>query len=340
MKPSVRPSTPADAPRIAALLSAAFSFGPDSPAVEPRRMHWKYWQEHDGWPGSRSYVLARGDDVLAHGAIVPGTCAFGASRIRVIHVIDWAARPGVPGAGMAIMRHISSLTDVLVAIGGSEQTLSILPRIDFRPHSVATHYARALRPRHGLLAATGLGRRALPRLIAKGAQASATARFRIGRGWTSRMVPRTEVRKSPLPLPKPTADLAVLERRPEFFEYVLDCPAARMSLHAVERNGEVRGYFLLSVADGQARLADCWMDSVDAADWRALIELAVLETRRHGDVGSLVALASDPLLSRSLVDCGFVSSRGDAVQLMGSGSEPIVHAPLRLQMLDNDFAWL
>ena len=340
MKPSVRPSTPDDAPQIAALLSAVFSFGLDSPAVDPRSMHWKYWQEHDGWPGSRSYVLARGNQILAHAGIVAETCAFGASRFGVVHLIDWAARPGVPGAGMAVMRHVSSLTDVLVAIGGSEQTLSILPAIGFRPHGVATHYVRALHPVRGLLAATGVGRRALPRLVSKGLQASATSRFRIGRWWTSRMVPRAEVRKAALPLPRPTADLAVLERGPGLFEYALDCPAVRMSLHAVERDGKVRGYFLLAVANGCARLADCWMDSVDAADWRALIELAALETRRHDDVGSLVALASDPLLSRSLADCGFVPGRVDPVQLKPSGRRPILHARLRVQMLDNDFAWL
>lgn len=340
MKPSVRPSTPDDGPQIAALLSGVFSFGLDSPSVDPHRMHWKYWQEHDGWPGSRSYVLARGNQILAHAGIVAGTCAFGDSRFGVIHLIDWAARPGVPGAGMAIMRHIASLTDVLVAIGGSEQTLSILPAIGFRPHGMATHYARALRPKRGLLAATGLGRRALPRLVSRGLQASATSRFRVGGGWTSRMVPRAEVRKASLPLPVPTADLAVLERRPGLFEYALDCPAVRMSLHAVERNGKVRGYFLLALDNGRARMADCWMDSDDAADWRTLIELAALESRRHPDIGSLVALASDPLLCRYLADCGFVPGRVDAVQLMPSGQAPILHARLRVQLLDNDFAWL
>ncbi len=340
MKPSVRASTPDDAPQIAALLSTVFSFGLDAPAVDPHRMHWKYWQEHDGWPGSRSYVLARGHDVLAHGAIVPGTCAFGASRFGVIHLIDWAARPGVPGAGLTIMRYVAALTDTLVAIGGSEQTLSMLPAIGFRPHSVATHYVRALRPVRGMLAATGLGRRTLPRLVAKGLPATATSRFRIRRGWTSRMVPRAEVRNAGLPLPQPTADLAVLERRPGLFEYALDCPAARMSLHAVERDGKVRGYFLLAVTDGHARLADCWMDSVEAADWRALIELAARETHRHDDVGSLIVLASDPLLSRTLADCGFVPGRVDPVQLMPSRRAPVLHAQLRVQMLDNDFGWL
>ncbi len=340
MKPSVRASTPDDAPQIAALLAAAFSFGLDSPAVDPLRMHWKYWQEHDGWSGSRSYVLARGHEVLAHGAIVPGTCAFGASRFGIIHLIDWAARPGVPGAGMAIMRHVASLTDVLLAIGGSEQTLSILPAIGFRPHGAATHYARAIRPMRGLLAASGVGRRALPGLVSKGLRASATSSFRIGRAWTSRMVPRAEVRKTALPLPRPTADLAVLERRQGLFEYALDCPAVRMSLHAVERHGQVRGYFMLSFADRRARLADCWMDSVDAADWRALVELAALETRSHDDVCSLVALASDPLLARSLADCGFVPGRVDPVQLMPSGKGPALQSRLRVQMLDNDYAWL
>lgn len=340
MKPWVRPSTPDDGPRIASLLAEVFSFGPDSAVVDPRLMRWKYWQEHDGWPGSRSYVLTRGDEVVAHGAIVPGTCACGVSRHRVVHLIDWAARPGVPGAGMMIMRYIQSMTDISLAIGGSEETLSILPLIGFKPHGAATHYVRVLRPARAMSAAKDLGRRALPRVVFTGLQASATARFRIGRGWTSRMVPRAEAGVEGLPLPKPAADLAVFERSPRFFEYVLDCPVVRMSLHAVERDGKVRGYFLLAVSNGRARLADCWMDSVDSADWKALIELAAREAGRDDEVGRLIALASDPIMSRSLMDCGFVPGRVDSVQVMTTGKAPGPHAPLRVQMLDNDFAWL
>ncbi len=49
------------------------------------------------------------------------------------HVIDWAARRGQGGAGVALMKHIGQQVDSLLAFGGSDDTLRILPHIGFRP---------------------------------------------------------------------------------------------------------------------------------------------------------------------------------------------------------------
>src|SRR5277367_713063 len=88
---------------------------------------WKYWQERPDWPGPRSYVMTRGSEILAHAALVPGVFATDSQRVRVVHLIDWAARPSATGAGVSLMKHIGRLTDALLAIGGSAQTRKILP---------------------------------------------------------------------------------------------------------------------------------------------------------------------------------------------------------------------
>jgi hypothetical protein len=64
----------------------------------PREQHWKYWQDRPDWPGPRSYVMTRGSEIIAHAALVPGTCATQAHRFRVLHLIDWAAHPTANGA--------------------------------------------------------------------------------------------------------------------------------------------------------------------------------------------------------------------------------------------------
>jgi hypothetical protein len=74
MTRSVRPSTPADAPAIVALLTEAGL----QPSVDPQHLHWKYWQPRADWPGPRSYVLTSDSELIAHGAIIPGTCTWGA----------------------------------------------------------------------------------------------------------------------------------------------------------------------------------------------------------------------------------------------------------------------
>ena len=79
MKPSIRPSTPADAPQLAELLGEVFGSGPHVPMFEPHQLHWKYWQKRDDCPGSRSFLLTQGDEILAHAGLVPGSCAWGRS---------------------------------------------------------------------------------------------------------------------------------------------------------------------------------------------------------------------------------------------------------------------
>src|SRR5438067_415787 len=109
---------------------------------EPEHIEWKYWRERADWPGPRSLVIARGDEILAHAAFIPGACLANgqgsqghsspAQRVRTRHVIDWAARPTATGAGVSLLKHIGQGTDALLAIGGSAQTQELLPHLGFR----------------------------------------------------------------------------------------------------------------------------------------------------------------------------------------------------------------
>jgi hypothetical protein len=134
-----RPLTAADVPSVLGLFAEAGL----SPNVGPQDLQWKYWQPRADWPGPRSFVLADGRGPIAHAALIPAWCAWGVHRIKMIHVIDWAARPGTVGAGVALMKHIGQQAQALLAIGGSAQTLRILPQIGFRPIGLATGYVRS-----------------------------------------------------------------------------------------------------------------------------------------------------------------------------------------------------
>jgi hypothetical protein len=112
-----------------------------------------------------------------------------------------------------------------------------------------------------------------------------------------------------------------------------------MELFALERGGAVRGYFLLGFAPGQARLADCWVQSTDPADWRALLNCAVLQAKRHPRVAELVAWASDPMLSRCMLECGFHARGAQEVRLLAADKANFPSVTVRLQMLDNDAAY-
>ena len=91
-----------------------------------------------------------------------------------------------------------------------------------------------------------------------------------------------------------------------------------MELYSVAKEGVCRGYFLLAHAPGQTRIADFYVDSEGREDWRALVELAVLEAKRNRMAAEVVAMGSDSVTRQTLLDCGFhargnrgLHSRGD-----------------------------
>jgi hypothetical protein len=141
-------------------------------------------------------------------------------------------------------------------------------------------------------------------------------------------------------LPLSTARLSVLERSPALFQYMLSCPIAPFSLYAVERAGQVKGYFLLASAPGQVRIADCWVTSEDPADWRSLLNCIIAEAYKDPQAAELVAWANDPLLAQAMLACGFQRRFEVDVQVLPAPQATLPAAPLRLQLLDNDTAYL
>jgi hypothetical protein len=313
------------------------------PNSEPAQLNWKYWQERPDWPGTRSYVMTRGDEILAHAAVVPGACLLGeglagAQRVRALHIIDWAARPTAVGAGASLMKHLGQSTDVLLAIGGSAETLRLLPHLGFRPAGTAMCYVRPLRPVRILTPSVHPISRLLPR-FARSVLWTLVAPSEGAEGWNVHRIDAGELSRVSSLLPVPMGNMPVLERSEELFRYTLACPIAPMELYAIERGGQALGYFLLSFALRQARLVDCWLSSRDPVDWRALILCAVCQAKQHSDSAELVAWASDTTFSARLHECGFHLRGAHAVQILAPRTPQLTASGLRVQMLDNDAAY-
>jgi hypothetical protein len=330
----LRPSTPADAPAIIKLLSDA---GLDA-TPESRSLQWKYWQDHDERPGPRSYVLTNGSDLLAHAAILQTSCSWGTERLRMAHAIDWAASRRSPGAGVALMKQIGRLTDALFAIGGSAETLQILPLVGFRECGVVTGYVRPLFPLRLQGRPGNVGVKLLPRLVRNTVWAL-TATDQLPDGWQARELGVGELDRIGSVVPKSRDGVAVLERTQGLFSYVLTCPIVPIRLYALEYSGSVRGYFMLAFCKAQTRLVDCWVDSENSSDWRALIGCAVREAKRDAHAVELATWANDRLLATSLIESGF-HPRFTLPIFIRSGSARMPPDPFRVQMLDNDAAYL
>jgi hypothetical protein len=336
MKRSFRPSTPADAPAITELFAQANL----RPNADPQALHWKYWQERADWPGPRSFVLTRGNDLIAHGALILGTFAWAARRETMGHVIDWVARRGEVGAGVALMKHIGQQVGSLLAIGGSADTLRILPYIGFRSAGLATAYVRPLFPLRMLRGMQRSDWRKLAR-VARGVAWKLAAPVARDAQWRARRIEsNADLNKLVSVVPHPSVGATVTERGVEAFRYVLSCPMVAMRLYALEQAGQLRGYFLLASAPGQVRIADCWVESAELTDWQALLLCAVDEASHDPQAAEVVIWASDPLLGGALSLCGFHARGESLVRVRSSRGDPDPPTPLRVQMLDNDAAFI
>jgi hypothetical protein len=281
-------------------------------------------------------VVEAGGELIAHAGIVPGAYLDPGRRVTTLHLIDWAARAG-SGAGVTLLKHLGRMSQALLAIGGGAETLRILPHVGFRPAGVATGYARPLFPLRILRA--GANRKLLPRLTRALWRRRSLPR-RGSAGWQARPLNAEELGQIAALLPRPSHGVSVMERSAGLFRHALACPSAPMQLYAGEQGGRIRGYFLLASVAGQVRIADCWVDSEQAADWRALILCAVAEARRDPQAAEVVMWASEPLLAGVLRSCGFHARFQSPIQLRPGDTDMMPGGTLRVQMLDNDAAFL
>ena len=335
MHSAIRPSTPADAAAITRLLTEA-GLQPNS---RPQDLWWKYWQPRADWPGPRSFVLTRGDELIAHAAIVPGWCDYQGQRMSVIHVVDWAARGGVPGAGAMLMKHMGHQAQALLAIGGSMRTREVLPYLGFRAAGTATGYVRSLGPHRFLRVVRSRNWRLVPRLL-RSALWSAYIPAVGKHGWSAREIQREAAASVAEVLPRPETDGSnVLGRSTGQLQYMLECPILPIRLFGVERGGHLGGYFLLAYAPGQVRIADCWMESGARIDWQAMLICAVEQARLDPSSAEVAVIASDPAFSAALTSCGFHPRFGLPVQLRLPNGGAVPASPLGVRMLDNDAAY-
>jgi len=332
---SARATTPADGPEIVALMADAGL----QPNVKPQEMHWKYWQQHEGWPGPRSYVVSDGRTILAHAAVVPLSCEREGHRLKAGHLIDWAARAGQPGTGIMLMKHVAALTDALIGVGGSDASLKLLPHVGFRQCGLATGYVRALRPLRLLNDTSRPSWRLLPRMAR-----SAIWRFAAPRPdrhpWQVRRVVADQLHAFAPAFTKSRGAVTAFERSESELRYILGCPIVPMELFVLEQAGRPRGYFILAFVSCQARLVDCSVDSDAPADWRILIQCAVHQAMQRRAMAELATWGGDPVLCACLEECGFHPRFTAPIFVRSRKAIDLAAAALRVHMLDSDAAYL
>lgn len=331
MKPAFRASTAADQPAIALFLQQTFASATQEPYLQPKHMNWKYWQPRPDWPGSRSFLLDRGE-TLAHGAAWPLRILTPDSAISAFHLIDWAADPKAVGAGVSIMKRMADMAEVICVFGGSDAAKRMRTAMGFRPRNEAQIWVKPLRPwRQTLTHQTHNWKTAA----------------RLARNWQwSRKAPRSDARwtaqpmgSEPVPFPQARNGQFVFEQTPAQIGYLLACPTARFQYFTVMHSGLPVGYFCLAFVPAQARLAEAWLASDTPESWNQLVSLAHTHALADSSANELVAQTSSAAMQLSLRHAGFRLHHSDHVLVYDPKGRIPEPASLDLQMIHGDMAF-
>jgi hypothetical protein len=329
MPPAVRSATPEDQDAIAEMLARAFEAPASSAFLDPALMRWKYVEAREDWREPRSYVIARDGRVVAHAGLWPITVTRAGQVLRGVHMIDWAAERDQPGAGMAVLQHLTRMFDFVWAIGGSESTRQVLPAFGFRIAGQVWTAARPLRPYMQMLSHQSRNWKLAPRL-ARNWYWSVTPRVRVRAGCAAAPVTLTS-------LPEEAAGFG--DRPRAFFEYVLRCPGAGMRLYGLTSSAGPEGHMLMSLVQRQARIAGVWLRRPSAGNWRAAYVLAQTLAAVSGDADEIVTAGYSPLTAEAAARVGF-RHRTHAPLFLFDKQGRLDPAEIEFRMADNDFMFL
>lgn len=327
----------AEQPDLIQFLVKSYHADSSVPSFRPDVMHWKYFADHPQWSGPRALAIKQDGQIVAYGGVWPIPLATTNLEIRGIHLNDWAASRSAVGAGVFLLRKAAALADVHFAVGGSDDTRTILPKLGYKIYGELRQYTRVVRP--------WLQFRTTPQKTwktpLKFMQHSTRALKGIPpvpAGWratkVSSFTPATEVVTN-----QPTSFISP-RRTAAALNHLLTCPAARFSGFQVSDEKGLRGYFLLTQIGRQSRIVDIRINTEDPESWQAVCSLAARTAAADPETCEIVAASSVDLTTEAWLKAGFLRRRVDPIycydprKLMSSGP------PLDLHLADNDFCIL
>ena len=330
--------SPRERDSLIAFLSDVFHLPNTAAFLNPDLLSWKYDEPRPDWPGSRSYAWMEQGAITAHACLYPATYRAGDQDIAASYLIDWAAGRRLPGAGVLLLRKLASFFPVLLAIGGSEDTLRILPKLGYRTCGEISSYARVMRPwrqfRTDPFPRGWKGPLRLARNVLRSLEPVRSA----PKDWSAQPIAAFE--DSHAALLAAETPFPSTHRTPALLNYLLRCPGARMSAYLIHREGRACGWFMLARVPGVVRIADLRVQSSEPEWWQAAYDLATQIALADPEGCELVAAASTPLAADAIRNNGFRLYRSDPIFLLDPKGLLANRTPLEVSLLDSDAAYL
>lgn len=319
-------------------LLRSFGADPNLVSFRPEVMHWKYFADHPEWTRPRSFAIKKEGEIVAHGGVWPITLVTTQSTIKAIHLIDWAATRSAIGAGVQLLRRLAQDNEVLVTIGGSQDTRALLPKLGYKPCGELRRYARVVRP--WLLFRTTPGKtwKAGINLVRN----SSRALIRIPavpKGWQVTKVSAFAGAVDDAVLGQTTSPTAS-RRTAAGLDRLLSCPAGRFSGFLVRRE-QLQGYFLIAQIGRQARIVDMGLNSNDQEPWQGICALAAATAAQPPETCEIVAASSNEAIGNAWLRAGFSHRRTDQIFCYAARNKVVISGPpLDLTLADGDLCFL
>jgi hypothetical protein len=331
-------SLPSEQTAVIEFLRATFQADHELLSFRPDVFQWKYFFAHPDWHRDRSFVLRNENGIVAHGGVWPLRLKKPGADVDAIHLIDWAASRTTVGSGLLLLKKVAAITDVLLTIGGSSDTRSILTKIGYRQVGELKLHARVVRPWLQFRNTRNFHWKAPLRLL-RNTSWSLTSLPRPPKDWEVTRISQFDSSVESV-LSGTSADFFTSQRTIAGLNRMLSCPAALFSAFVLSRSKRPCGYFLLAQVAKQTRIVDLRVDHNDAATWMAACSLAAHTAAEIPDTAEIVAGFSLQVVNEAFAHAGFRSRGSLPVYCYDPkkalGSEPV----LDLSMLDGDLCFI
>ncbi len=329
-------SSPADRSTITSLLRATLGIDENAIAVAPDFQQWKYWEPHPLNSGSRSHTLRKEGTIVAHSCAWPIQLCSPAGSLKAFHLVDWAAVPNIPGAGMQVLRQSCSEMAAAFCVGGSALTKKILPAFGFKLYNHLTFLRRPLRPMQPALRESPADCK-MPARVLRNLYWYLYPSHTLPEGWRVSPADPDQIPESLWPAS--SDGVAVSQRSPQLLSHVMTCPAIRRSACALVSKGasSAVAYFLLVQVGDQVRLADYGPAGLDEETSRILgLGAQALALSLFPDATSVIAATSEPSSRSGFLRSGFRLGRDEPIKVLKLNKSLAPISQFRLTLIDGD----
>src|SRR5579872_592000 len=149
----IGPLRRADIPELSQFLTGGFGVPANSPLFSREALAWKYFDGPGGpCEGSACSLIARSAGrVIAHVGWCPRQFVVSggaAAPVSTMHAIDWLGSAAHPGLGALLVLRAFATAKAQYAVGGSAQSLALLPRLGFEQKGAVAVFRKVLAPFH------------------------------------------------------------------------------------------------------------------------------------------------------------------------------------------------